>query len=146
MIAANLAISKDSVFHDVMSKAIQAGDFLARYAVYQHMVQTGKTPESARDTVRDEFIAYAMNPGRARGYAEDIGMIHWSQFTIRAQKVLLNRLRKNPFSFFVSQLGSTVSGSDGPLEMAVTERGWDNSTGLDQVLNAPSAHMWAKLL
>lgn len=146
MIAANIAIAKDSAFHDTMSKAIQAGDFLARYAVYQHMVQMGMSPEAARDRVRDEFIAYAMNPGRARGYAENMGMIHWSQFTIRAQKVLLTRLRQNPFSFFVAQLGSTVSGTDGPLSMAITERGLDNSTGLDQVINSPTSHILSKLL
>lgn len=146
MIAANIAIAKDSAFHDTMSKAIQAGDFLARYAVYQHMVQTGVSPEKARDTIRDEFIAYAINPGRARGYAENMGMIHWSQFTIRAQKVLLNRLRKNPFSFFVSQLVATGLGTDGPLSMAITERGLDNSTGLDQVINSPTSHILSKLL
>jgi len=146
MVAANLMIAKDSQFHDTLSKAVQVGDFLARYAVFQHMVNTGQGIENARDTVRDEFIAYAINPGRARGYAENMGMIHWSQFTIRAQKVLLNRLRRNPFSFFVSQLGSTVTGSDGPLEMAITERGWDNSTGLDNVFNASTAHIYSKLL
>ena len=146
MVAANLMIAKDSQFHDTLSKAVQVGDFLARYAVFQHMVNTGQGIENARDTVRDEFIAYAINPGRARGYAENMGLIHWSQFTIRAQKVLLNRLRRNPFSFFVSQLGSTVTGSDGPFQMSVTERGWDNSTGLDNVFNASSAHIYSKLM
>jgi hypothetical protein len=146
MITANIAIAKDSMFHDTLSKAIQAGDFLARYAVYQHMVETGVDPIVARDRVRDEFIAYAMNPGRARGYAENMGMVWWSQFTIRAQKVLLNRLRQNPFSFFVSQLGATVTGTDGPVSMAITERGFDNSIGIDNVVNASSAHILTKLL
>ena len=76
---------------------------------------------------------------------EDFGLAWWTQFTIRAQKVLLRRVRRNPFSFFVSQLGATAGGTAGPAELAITERGWDNSTGLDQAWNAPSAHIWSKI-
>lgn len=146
MVAANLLIAKDSQFHDTLSKAVQTGDFLARYAVFQHMVNTGQGIENARDTVRDEFIAYAINPGRTRGYAENMGLVHWTQFTIRAQKVLLHRIRRNPFSFFVGQMAGSVTGTDGPVEMAITERGFDNSVGLDNVFNASTAHIYSKLL
>jgi hypothetical protein len=147
MAVANLAIAKDSEFHNALSKAIQAGDFLGRWAVYNHMVKSGKTPEVARDVIRDEFISYTTNPGRFRGAMEDYGMLWWTQFTVRAQKVLLRRFRRNPFSFFVSQMGASAvgDGANGPVSMSITERGWDNSTGLDQVLNAPSAHIYAKV-
>jgi hypothetical protein len=145
MAVANLAIAKDSEFHDALSKAIQAGDFLGRWAVYKHMVKSGATPEVARDVVRDEFVSYTTNPGRFRGALEDYGLVWWTQFTIRAQKVLLRRFRRNPFSFFVSQLGADVAGSVGPLDGSITERGWDNSTGLDQAIGSPSAHIWAKV-
>ena len=145
MIVANLAIAKDSEFHNAMSKAIQAGDFLGRWTVYKHMIKTGATPDVARDTVRDEFVSYTTNPGRFRGALEDFGLAWWTQFTIRAQKVLLRRVRRNPFSFFVSQLGASAGGTAGPAELAITERGWDNSTGLDQAWNAPSAHIWSKI-
>ena len=146
MVVANIAIAKDSEFHDTLSKAIMAGDFLGKYTIFMHMVNSGMGIEAAKNRVRDEFVAYQTNYGRARGYAEKMGMIHWSQFTIRAQKVLLNRLRQNPFSFFVSQMGSGLTGTDGPWELSVTERGLDNSTGLDQVFGAPSAHIYSKLI
>jgi hypothetical protein len=146
MYAANLVIAKDSAFHDGLSKAIQAGDFLARYAIYMHNVQSNKmTSQQAIDEVRDEFVAYSLNPGRFRGALEDYGLVWWSQFTIRTQKVLLRRIRRNPFSFFVTQMGSGLTGTVGPMDMALTERGLDNSTGLDQMIGAPSAHIWWKL-
>ena len=146
MVAANLAIAKDSVFHETLSKAIQAGDFLGRYAIYQHKIETGKMrPEDAADEVRDEFVAYALNPGRFRGALEDYGLLWWSQFTIRTQKVLLRRFRQNPFSFFASMSLAGMTGTDGPYEMALTERGLDNSMGIDQMFGAASAHIWWKL-
>lgn len=145
MVLANLAIAKDTAFHDVLSKSIQAGDFLGKWAVYKHMVKSGKSPDVARDEVRDEFVSYTTNPGRFRGAMEDFGLVWWSQFTIRAQKVLLRRFRKNPFSFFVSSMSGNLTGMDTPTDAAIWERGWDNSTGLDQALNSPSAHIWAKV-
>lgn len=144
-IAGNAIIAKDTAFHDAISKAIQAGDFLGKWAVYKHMVKSGKSVEVARDTVRDEFISYGTNPGRFRGALEDFGVVWWSQFTLRAQKVLLRRFRKNPFSFFMSAGVGAVTGADAPSDASLTERGWDNSTGLDNVVNAPSAHIWAKV-
>jgi hypothetical protein len=143
-IVANAIIAKDTAVHDAISKAIQAGDFLGKWAVYKHMVRSGKSPEVARDTIREEFIAYSTNPGRFRGALEDFGVVWWSQFTLRAQKVMLRRLRKNPFSFFVSTLASNL-GTDGPADAVIWERGWDNSTGLDNVPNAASAHIWSKI-
>jgi hypothetical protein len=144
-IMANVLFMRDSELHDAMSKAIQAGDFLARYAIYMHMVESGASSEDARDTVRDELVSYQTNPGRLRAGLEAYGMIWWSQFTIRAQAVMLRRFRKNPFSFFVAQgLGGMV-GMPGPLDMSLTERGWDTSVGPDNIISAPSAYIWAKV-
>lgn len=144
-VAGNAIIAKDTAFHDAISKAIQAGDFLGKWAVYKHMVKSGKSVEDARDTVRDEFISYGTNPGRFRGALEDFGLVWWSQFTLRAQKVLLRRFRKNPFSFFLSAGVGDLTGADSPSDASLMDRGWDNSTGLDNVINAPSAHIWAKV-
>lgn len=145
MVAANAVIAKDTAFHDAISKAIQAGDFLGKWAVYKHMVKSGKSVEVARDTVRDEFISYGTNPGRFRGALEDFGLVWWSQFTLRSQKVLLRRFRRNPFSFFLGSVSAGVTGTDAPGDAALPERHWDSGTGLDNVLNAPSAHIWSKV-
>jgi hypothetical protein len=59
--------------------------------------------------------------------------------------VLLRRFRENPFSFFVSTLHAGAMGTDGPYEMALTERGLDNTLGIDQMFGAASAHIWWKL-
>ena len=144
-IVANVLFAKDSVLHDGLSKAIQAGDFLARYAIYQHMIASGKSEEEARDRVRDELVSYQTNPGRMRAALETYGMIWWSQFTLRAQNVLLRRFRQNPFSFFVSQGLGNLVGTPGPLDGAIWNRGLDNSIGIDQVLNADSAYIYSKL-
>jgi hypothetical protein len=141
---ANALFAKDSMMHDAMSKAIQAGDFLARYAIYQHMIETGHQQEDAIDTVRDELVSYQTNPGRMRAGLETYGMVWWSQFTIRAQNVILNRFRKNPFSFMVSQGLAGVAGTPGPFDGFITERGMDNSIGVDNIFTAPSAYVYYK--
>jgi hypothetical protein len=141
---ANAIFAKDSTLHDAMSKAIQAGDFLARYAIYQHMLETGHQQEDAIDTVRDELVSYQSNPGRMRAGLESYGLIWWSQFTIRAQNVILNRFRKNPFSFFVAQGLGSVLGTPGPMDGFITERGLDTSLGVDNIITAPSAYLYAK--
>jgi hypothetical protein len=143
-VMANVLFAKDSALHDALSKSIQAGDFLGRYTIYQHMIDSGSSIDKARDTVRDEFVAYQANPGRMRAGLETYGMLWWSQFTLRAQNVLLNRFRQNPFSFFVSQGLGEFLGTPGPLDGAIYERGLDNSTGYDQVWNSPSAYIYAK--
>jgi hypothetical protein len=142
---ANALFAKDSTIHDAMSKAIQAGDFLARYAIYQHMIETGHQQDDAIDTVRDELVSYQSNPGRMRAGLEAYGMIWWSQFTIRAQNVILNRFRKNPFSFMVSQGLAGVMGTAGPFDGFITERGLDNSVGLDNIYASHSAYVYAKV-
>ena len=141
---ANALFAKDTMLHEAISKTIQAGDFLGRYAVYQHMIEKGSSIEKARNTVRDEFVSYQANPGRMRAGLETYGMIWWSQFTLRAQNVLLNRFRQNPFSFFVSQGLGDFLGTPGPLNGNIFERGLDNSTGYDQVWNSYSSSIYAK--
>jgi hypothetical protein len=36
-------------------------------------------------------------------------------------------------------------GADSPAHAAIYERGWDNSTGIDNVFGASSAHVWSKI-
>lgn len=145
VVVANALFAKDTMLHDAMSKAIQAGDFLARYTIYMHQLDQGADAQEAMDVVRDELIAYQMNPGRMRAMLEDYGLVWWSQFTLRAQNVLLRRFRRNPFSFFVTQGMAGISGTPGPLDYGIMERGVDTSLGMDNIVSAPSAYIWSKI-
>ena len=73
--------------YKIMSYATQISDFLARYTLYQHDIQT-MSHEQAVQRASEAFINYDIPTHRMMQYANDSGLIMFSKYYVRIQKVL----------------------------------------------------------
>ena len=84
--------------YKVMSYATQISDFLARYTLYQHDMtkKNALTHEQAVQRASEAFINYDVPTHRKIQYANDSGLIMFSKYYIRIQKVLARIYKDSP--------------------------------------------------
>jgi hypothetical protein len=73
--------------YKMMSYATQISDFLARYTLYQHDIKS-MNHEQAVQRASEAFINYDVPTHRKIQYANDTGLIMFSKYYVRIQKVL----------------------------------------------------------
>ena len=79
-----------------MMQLMDYGDFTAKYALYQHMVNTrGLESEHAINVIRDEFVDYAMNRGREFDWMNKVGLTWFLSYKLAIQKIFFRNLRRN---------------------------------------------------
>jgi hypothetical protein len=81
--------------YKMMSYATQISDFLARYTLYQHDVKS-MTHEQAVQRASEAFINYDVPTHRKIQYANDTGLIMFSKYYVRIQKVLARIYKDSP--------------------------------------------------
>lgn len=90
-------ITKDTSLYQGLNKAVQYGDLVAKAILYEYLTNQKKYPkERALDTVRDEFINYDLQTGRTRGYLENMGLLWFYNYKLRAVKAALGLIQRNP--------------------------------------------------
>lgn len=84
--------------YKIMSYATQISDFLARYTLYQHDVtkKNALTHEQAVQRASEAFINYDIPTHRKIQYANDSGLIMFSKYYVRIQKVLARIYKDAP--------------------------------------------------
>lgn len=92
-------MSHDGDMYKGLSRVTQLSDFVARYTLYQHMINRKKDPLSKKDAVmraNDTFVNYdyPMQPGAQ--YLDDMGFTPFMKYFLRIQKELLRVTRENP--------------------------------------------------
>ena len=89
-------IQDGTKMHNVMMQLMDYGDFTAKYALYQHMVNTrGLDSEHAINVIRDEFVDYAMNRGREFDWMNKVGLTWFLSYKLAIQKIFFRNLRRN---------------------------------------------------
>ena len=94
-------MTKDSTLYRGLSTATQYSDFIARYTLYQHEISKKKNPlthEQAVQSVSDAFINYDIPSHRKVQWANDVGLVMFTKYYIRIQKVILKIMKENPVS------------------------------------------------
>lgn len=97
--AKTLMIAHDTPLYRVLSYGTQLSDFVARYTLYMHMTERQKNPmpkEEAIQLVSDAFINYDVPSHRLLQYANDTGLIYFSKYYLRIQKVITHLYKENP--------------------------------------------------
>lgn len=97
--AKTLIIAHDTPLYKALSYGTQLSDFVARYTLYQHMTQRAKNPMAKREAlqlVSDAFINYDVPSHRVLQYANDTGIIFFSKYYLRIQKVIMHLYKENP--------------------------------------------------
>lgn len=96
---ATLYMAPGTSLHRGMSLATQYSDFVARYTLYQHLTQRSKAPMShaeALEEISDAFINYDVPSERKMQYLNDMGLLMFTKYYLRIQRVILKQFREKP--------------------------------------------------
>lgn len=127
-----LLMTEDSSAFKVMSYATQISDFLARYTLYEHM--TSKTNpmehEEAIQLASDAFINYDVPTHRMVQYANDSGLVMFTKYYMRIQKMLSKIYKEHPGRVIAMMMAEKMLG-DQPtvLDSGMLKR-WGNPLNL----------------
>jgi len=92
-------LSHDTAAYKLLFKGTQMSDFVARYALYQHLTTRKKDPmdhDTAIQRVADAFINYDVPTHRTLQYLNDTGLVFFTKYYLRIQKVLLALFQEKP--------------------------------------------------
>ena len=94
-----LYIAHDTALYQWLSQGTQVSDFLARYTAYQYMTGRTNAPmdhKAAVQFVSDAFVNYDIPTHRSMQYLNDMGIIWFTKYYLRIQKVIMHLWRDNP--------------------------------------------------
>jgi hypothetical protein len=94
-----LYMAHDTPLYQWLSQGTQVSDFLARYTAYQHMTHRENAPmdhKTAVQFVSDAFVNYDIPTHRSMQYLNDMGIIWFTKYYLRIQKVIMHLWKDNP--------------------------------------------------
>jgi hypothetical protein len=90
-------MAHDTPLYKLFSRATQYSDFVARYALYDHLVNVeGKTHEQAVRKSLEAFIHYDVPMQRDLQYLDDMGFTPFVKYFYRIQRVLMDAFKERP--------------------------------------------------
>lgn len=95
-IVQNILMTNGSMTHTHMMNIMNYGDFIAKYAYYQHLTRNlQRDSEHAMDIIRDEFVNYNMNRGKVFDMLNKLGIFWFASYILGIQKVIYRNARRN---------------------------------------------------
>lgn len=149
----NIIISHNSEAHEFMEKALDYGDFVAKYVLYKHLTQNRNfTSERAMNVIREEFVNYSMNRGVTFDYMNAMGLTWFASYALGIQKVIYRRLRSNLLGTLATYTAGSVVNDYDRLGLLGTvphqnifERSWSYTADTSNIFNSLEAHYLARL-
>lgn len=92
-------MAHDTKVYRSLSHITQLSDFVARYAMYQHLTTRQKNPLSHDQAIQeasDAFINYDIPMHRKLQYGDDMGAAMFIKYFIRIQHVIAKLVREHP--------------------------------------------------
>jgi len=97
--AKQVYMGHDTKMYQGLSRITQLSDFVARYTLYQHLINKKKNPLSKEQAVMeasDAFVNYDIPMHRNMQYMDDMGITMFTKYILRIQKVLLKLAKEHP--------------------------------------------------
>ena len=94
-----LVMAQDTPLYQALAYGTQVSDFLARYTLHQHLLTREKMPmtgDKAIQMVSDAFVNYDVPSHRQLQYANDMGLVYFTKYYLRIQKVIAMLYQQNP--------------------------------------------------
>lgn len=88
----------------------QLSDFMARYALHQHNMKQGMSKEESVEDIVETFINYDTPTTPMLQYLNDMGIVMFTKFWIRNQRVLVRAARERPASVALLKLIQVATG------------------------------------
>ncbi len=141
-------VSKSTKIYKVANRATQYGDFLAKSIYYDHLISQGLSDQEAIAAMNEEFVNFAVPPGRTRSAMEGYGFLWFMSFKLKIMKIAMKQLRDNPVRAFavnglLPDVGTPVQ--DNILTLAAEDR-LGYSIGYEMLFGAPEMNPWVNLL
>ena len=98
-------MTHDTQMYQTLSKITQLSDFVARYTLYQHLINKAKDPLSKTEAIHeasDAFVNYDIPMHRGLQFSDDMGITPFTKYFLRIQRVLLKLTRENPARVFTT--------------------------------------------
>jgi len=109
-------MTHDTWMYKALSQGTQLSDFVARYALYQHLTTRKRHRMSHADAIQrasDMFINYDIPTHRMVQYLNDIGLLLFTKYYIRIQRAIFTLMREHPGrGLLMTTLNSIMPGLD----------------------------------
>lgn len=140
-------VSKSTKLYQVLNRATQYGDFIAKSIYYDHLMNQGLSDEVAQAMINEEFVNYSVLPGRVRSALESNGLTWFMNFKIRILKIAAKQIRDNPVRSLALNMAVDVGGPiEDNLLTVIGEGRLDYSLGFDMLFGAPELNPWVNLI
>lgn len=106
-VARTVYMAHDTPMYKTLRQVTQLSDFVARYTLYQHLISRQNNPLSKVDAIAeasDAFVNYDIPMHRGIQYGDDMGVLMFTKYFLRIQRVLLKLGRENPARVFATIL------------------------------------------
>ena len=121
-------MTHDTATYKFLSQSTQLSDLVARYALYEHATTRRKDPLSQADALRlaeDSFVNYDLPSHRTLQYLNDMGIVMFTKYYLRIQKVIMRLVRERPArGLILAALENYISGLQ-----SVMDSSWVNKIG-----------------
>lgn len=108
--ARTLYMAHDTRLYQGLNNITQMSDFVARFVLYEHLTTRDKNPLSSEDAISqagESFVNYDMPMTKFVQYMDDMGMIYFTKYFLRIQRVLIKLAKDNPVRvMFTALLGN----------------------------------------
>ena len=105
-------VNQGSPLHKMLSDATAMADFAAKYVLYNyHTKKKGMSHEEALFESHEAFINYEVPSNKTLQFLNDIGLVMFTKYYLRIQRVIYILLRKHPASVLLqSYLLGSIAG------------------------------------
>lgn len=95
----NVYMTHDTGIYKFLSQSTQLSDLVSRYALYEHLISRARDPLSKADAlqqVEEAFVNYDVPSHRSLQFMNDMGLVMFTKYYLRIQKVLMRLMREKP--------------------------------------------------
>jgi hypothetical protein len=92
-------MTKDTPIYQGLSYLTQVSDFVGRYTLYEHLTKRKENPvpkDQALQIVADAFVNYDIPSHRLVHYANTKGLVWFTKYYMRIQKVIFRLFQEHP--------------------------------------------------
>ena len=112
-IGANLVAAPSTELYQVLANATQLSDFTAKYTLYKHLTSKAKDKLSHEDALAMAdrmFINYDVPTSKELQYANDMGFLMFTKYTLRIQRAIAYLLKERKASLLAQGMLGTALG------------------------------------
>ena len=96
-----MMISPQTPIHAFLSNTTALSDFAAKYTLYMHNTAKGMSKEEALFESNEAFINYDVPTSKAVQFANDIGLLMFTKYYYRIQRVIVKLTHERPAAMLV---------------------------------------------